>query len=152
MNYLLHILIVILTIMACADDAPACHPMGAFCPYKHCMRIRVHYINESGFSNNNQVMVQQDVHIKLGGIAGILKINADRHFALNFKDDEVKDCIFDTDELMRKTALQKMNISLNAKDFKTHNCTLELKPYQVKGSPQYNISLVAQKDGLHCSK
>ena len=136
---------------ACADHAPACYPKDTPCPYKECLRLSIHYVNASDQAKHNVKSFNEDIVIKLGGFAGFLSMKAKRHFSQTLVHDQTTDCIFDSKELMRKTSLSNMHISLSDADNKTERCDIDLVPNQIKGTHSYTIEVTQGVSHLSCS-
>ena len=110
----------------------------------------MNYHNQTNNLIQNQIPVDQKIKIKLGGIAGIVNMEVNRHYTSTLENQETQDCIFDTQKLIRKTAFQHMYIELNSTQTRTHECTINLSQGDVKGSPVYEMDIIAESDGLHC--
>lgn len=144
--FLSHIPIVAYT----SNNLPACYPANTPCPYKDCLKLRVDYLNESGQDRFEKVTISEDISIDLGGLAGLIHMKANRHFSATIASHESTDCIFDTKELLRATALSKMKIELKEANTRTYDCTILLSPKELKGSHTYDVHLRHHSDGLHC--
>lgn len=135
-----------------ADDGlPACYPKNTPCLYKDCLKLQVDYINMTGDTRFDEVTIDEDIVIDLGGLAGLIHMKARRHFSAIIHNHGSTDCLFDTKELLKATALSRMKIELKEPNTTTHNCTLILSPKDLKGSHTYTVHLEQHNDGLHCS-
>ena len=135
--------------LSSASLAKNCFPAGPPCPshFKQCLKIRIHYTNDSNEEENNTIVVGESVEIVLPGI--LPSIN--QYYNTRLTDGSPTDCFVDIDLLDRKTGFTDLNISLLTRDTPTNNCAISLPKEELTGSPTYNIQVTQSADHqLYC--